>query len=203
MFPKGYRAREKAAKERSARRLVSPEVREARASILAAREEAAAGFEIGETTDVLSGRVATDADGIVQTVDAKPVAPMSTAIKPDGQPVLKVDGEAPDVAPKQNDNLASLPPVNEDETGDIIASQIASTTEGAPVPATVTDEAAPASAEAAKHPGEVEHGQETGETENQVDQHEPAQTAGGNTEGVDEAHKATDKPQARKHKARA
>lgn len=203
MFPKGYRAREKAAKERSARRLVAPEVREARARILAARDEAAAGFEVGEAEGILSGRVASDADGIVQTVDAKPAGAMSTAIKPDGEPVQKVDGELPDPQPKQNDNLASLPPVNEDETGDQLASQIASTTEGAPIPATVTDEAAPASAEAAKHPGEVEHGQETGETENHVDQHEPAQTAGGNTEGVDEAHKATDRPQARKAKARA
>jgi hypothetical protein len=203
MFQKGFRAREKAAKERAARRLVSPEVREARARVLEARDAAVAGFSTGRTTDTLAGRVAkpVDTEGLVRSVEDTPVGAMTTAVIPDGEPVLKVDGTAPDVAPKQNDNLASLPPVNEDETGDQIASQIASTTEGAPVPATVTDEAAPASAEAAKHPGEVEHGQETGETENEVDQHEPAQTEGGNTEAqeaADEEAKAAEKPHARR-----
>lgn len=184
MFPKGFRAREEAAKARSKQRIVSPEVREARAAILDARDTAAAGFTFTPNTDVLAGRVSKPADtpGMTLTVDGKVPRSFSTAIVPDGAAVLKVDGTAPDKAPKQNDNLVSLPPVNEDETGDQIASQISALTEGAPVPATVTDEAAPASAEAAKHPGEVEHGQETGETENKVDEHSPAQTEGGNTE---------------------
>jgi hypothetical protein len=206
MFPKGFRAREAAAKARSKQRIVSAEVREARARILDEREARAAGYTFTPNTDVLAGRVAKAADtpGLTLTVDGKLPKAFSTAIRPDGEPVLKVDGTAPDKAPKQNDNLVSLPPVNEDETGDQIASQISALTEGAPVPATVEDEAAPASAEAAKHPGEVEHGQESGETPNKVDEHSPAQTEGGNTEAQEAADAEAveaEKPHASRRKA--
>jgi hypothetical protein len=206
MFPKGFRAREAAAKARSKQRIVSTEVRDARAAILDKRDAEAAGFTYTPNTDVLAGRVSkpTDTPGLTLTVDGKLPKAFSTAIRPDGAAVLKVDGTAPDVAPKQNDNLVSLPPVNEDETGDQIASQIAALTEGAPVPQTVTHEAAPASAEAAKHPGEVEHGQETGETPNEVDQHNPALPEGGNTEAQEAADAEAaeaEKPHASRRKA--
>lgn len=189
MFTKGFRAREAAAKDRSKQRIVSQEVRDARAAVLDQRDTEAAGFAYSPNTDVLAGRVSKpeDTPGLTLTVDGKLPGAFATAIRPDGAPVMKVDGTAPDKSPKQNDNLVSLPPVNEDETGDQIASQIAALTEGAPVPATVEDEAAPASAEAAKHPGEVEHGQESGETPNRVDEHSPAQTEGGNTEAQEAA----------------
>jgi hypothetical protein len=143
MFPKGFRAREAAAKARSKQRIVSTEVRDARAAILDKRDAEAAGFTYTPNTDVLAGRVSKPADtpGLTLTVDGKLPKAFSTAIRPDGAAVIKVDGTAPDVAPKQNDNLVSLPPVNEDETGDQIASQIAALTEGAPVPQTVTHEA--------------------------------------------------------------
>jgi hypothetical protein len=207
MFPKGFRAREQAAKDRAKLRIVTPEVREARARVLDERDAAAAGFAYTPNTDVLAGRVSKPADtpGLTLTVDGKVPGAFATAIVPDGAKVLKVDGTEPDKAPKQNDNLVSLPPVNEDETGDQIASQIAALTEGAPVPQTVTHEAAPASAEAAKHPGEVEHGEETGETENRVDEHSPAQTEGGNTEAQEAADaeaEQAEKPAARRKTAK-
>ncbi|TXM68194.1 hypothetical protein [Methylobacterium sp. WL120] len=155
-FPTGYRARERAAKERSTKRLVSEEVRAARAGVLLDAAAAAAEFHADPGVSTLIGQVAPppDTKGIALSVDGELTKPLNTHYEYDGEPVRTVDGLELDPQPKHNDILASLPPTNDKETGDQLAEQIAALTDGAPVPDTVTGEDATVSAEVAKDLGD-------------------------------------------------